>query len=123
MSRILVIDDEPLVLELIRTMLVMEGYEVFVAPDGKKGLKLFSEHPADLIITDLIMPEMEGIETISTFRRDFPKVKIIAMSGGGRNDPNIYLGLAENLGADCTFSKPFDRKAFLEAVKRLLASS
>jgi len=83
MARILLIDDDAPVRRTLRKMLERQGYEVEEAPDGKAGLTLYQENPADLIITDLIMPEMEGIETIMELRRRFPDVKIIAMSGGG----------------------------------------
>ena len=120
MARILVIDDDVQVLATLRKILEREGYEVATAPDGRKGIKCYREDPTDLIITDLIMPEKEGIETIMELRRDFPDAKIIAISGGVRNNPTTYLGLAENLGAQYVFSKPVDRKEFLKAVQDLL---
>ena len=120
MAKILVIDDDVHVLATLRKMLEREGYEVETASDGMKGIKCYRENPTDLIITDLIMPEKEGIETIMELRRDFPDVKIIAIAGGGRNNPNAYLGIADNLGAQYTFAKPVERKAFLMAVQDLL---
>jgi len=120
MARVLVIDDDVQVLTTLRKMSEREGYDVTSAPDGKEGIRCFRENPTNLIITDLIMPEKEGIETITEPRHDFPDVKIIAISGGGRNNPNAYLGLAKNLGAQYTFAKPVDRKEFLKAVQDLL---
>jgi len=120
MARILIIDDDTHVLVTLRKMLEREGFEVVMATDGKEGVECYREHPTDLIITDLIMPEKEGIETIMELRRDFPDAKIIAISGGARNNPATYLGLAENLGAQYIFSKPVDRKDFLKAVQDLL---
>ncbi|MCP3956154.1 MAG: response regulator [Desulfobacterales bacterium] len=120
MARILIIDDDTHVLSTLRKMLEREGYEVVEASDGKIGLRLYRENPTDLIITDLIMPEKEGLETIMELRRDFPDVKIIAISGGARNNPTTYLSLAENLGAQYIFSKPVNRKEFLKAVQDLL---
>jgi len=120
MARILVIDDDVQVLATLRKMLEREGYEVETASDGMQGIKCYRENPADLIITDLIMPEKEGIETIMELRRDFPDVKIIAMSGGGRNNPNAYLGIADHLGVQYTFAKPVEWKEFLKAVQDLL---
>ena len=107
-------------LATLRRILEREGYEVVTVPDGKEGVKCYRENPTDLIITDLIMPEKEGIETITELRRDFPDVKIIAISGGGRINPKAYLGIAEYLGAQYTFSKPVERKELIKAVQDLL---
>lgn len=120
MASILVIDDEPSVLELARTILERAGYEVIAAPDGRVGMRLFRERPSDLVITDLIMPEKEGIEVIIELRRDFPDVKIVAISGGGIIDAENYLTLAKNLGAHCIIRKPFGMNEMLEAVRKLL---
>ena len=120
MARILIIDDEPSVRELLITMLMEEGHEVVEAADGKAGLRLLQERPADLVITDLIMPEKEGIETIMDLRRDFPDVKIIAMSGGGIIQAQDYLGMAQGMGAHRVFEKPFGVGAMLTAVRELL---
>jgi CheY-like chemotaxis protein len=120
MARILIIDDDVQTLNMLRKMLEREGYEVMDAPDGKEGLKLYRENPTDLIITDLIMPEMEGIETIQELKQDFPDIKIIAMSGGGRVGPGDYLHLAKMLGAQRTFAKPVERKELLKAIRELL---
>jgi DNA-binding response OmpR family regulator len=120
MARILVIDDEPSVRELLYAMLIEEGYEVVEAADGKAGMRLFQECPADLVITDLIMPEKEGIETIMDLRRDFPDVKIIAMSGGGIIQAEDYLGMAQGVGAHRVFEKPFGVSDMLKAVRELL---
>jgi len=93
---------------------------VLEAADGIEGLEIYRQEPTDLVITDLIMPEKEGIETIIELKRDFPEVKIIAMSGGGRIEPESYLNIAQKLGALQTLTKPFDRKELLEAVHNLL---
>ncbi|MFO7598523.1 MAG: response regulator [Candidatus Desulfacyla sp.] len=120
MARILVIDDEPSVRELLYAMLIDEGYEVVEAADGKAGMRLFRESPVDLVITDLIMPEKEGIETIMDLRRNFPDVKIIAMSGGGIIQAEDYLGMAQGVGAHRVFEKPFGVSDMLKAVRELL---
>ena len=120
MARILVIDDDRQVRTMLRTMLELEGYEVEDAPDGKEGLELFHRKPADLIITDIIMPEKDGMEIIIEMRRELPDVKIIAISGGGHIIPDHYLDSAELFGAVRTFAKPIERKEFLEAVKEIL---
>ena len=120
MARILIIDDDEQILAMLRQTLEREGYEVVDASDGKEGLRRYRENPTDLIITDLIMPEKEGIETILELRRDFPDVKIIAISGGGRIDPGQYLSIAKSFGAQYTFAKPIERKELLKAVRELL---
>lgn len=101
-------------------MLTEEGYEVVEARDGDAGMKQFRESPSDLVITDLIMPEKEGIETIIELRRDFPDVKIIAISGGGIIDAEKYLDMARGLGAHRIFEKLFGMTEMLDAVRELL---
>jgi DNA-binding response OmpR family regulator len=120
MARILIIDDESLIRDLLKKILEREGYEIVTASGGEEGIKIHRENPADLIITDLIMPGKEGIETIMELRRDFKDVKIIAMSGGGRIDPETYLQLAKTLGAIKTIAKPFDRIELLKTIHELL---
>ncbi len=120
MARILVIEDDPQVLAMLRQTLEREGYEVIDASNGQEGIRLYREKSADLIITDLIMPEKEGIETIIELRRDFPQVKIIAISGGGRLGTEKYLQFAEELGAQRTFTKPIGRDELLGAVRELV---
>ena len=121
MTRILVIDDEESVRTVLRQMLEKEGYEIEDAEDGAVGLKLLHEHLPDLIITDLFMPEKEGIETMIEVRKHFPQVKIIAISGGGRMGKLDLLPMAESFGAQRTLAKPFERKELLETVKEVLS--
>ena len=120
MASILVIDDEKEIRIALRSLLEGSGYDVICASDGKEGLKLYNEKPTDLIITDLIMPEKEGLATIMELKRISPDVKIIAISGGGRNDPGEYLTLAKQLGAQRTLEKPFGSQKILEAVRGLI---
>jgi len=122
MKRILVIDDDTQMREMLRKVLERAGYEVEDAADGKIGTNIHRKEPVDLVVTDLIMPEKEGIETIREFRRDFPQLKIIAISGGGRIGADGYLSVAKTMGAHRIFSKPFDLKTFAETVKELLDS-
>ncbi|HKI48383.1 MAG TPA: response regulator [Desulfobacteria bacterium] len=117
---ILVIDDDENIRLLLRAILEPEGYQVVEAPDGDKGVKAYQKNPTDLVITDLIMPGKEGIETIRDLRREFPNVKIIAVSGGGRIGPDSYLKMAKGVGALCTLSKPIDRSGLLNAVKEVM---
>lgn len=120
MTHILIIDDDLQILDMLSQTLEREGYEVITASDGKEGLRLYRENPVDLIITDIIMPGKEGIETIMDLRREFPHVKIIAISGGGQIDAEQYLSMAQKLGAQRTFIKPFARKELLKAIMELL---
>ena len=123
MVRILVIDDEDLVRDTISRILRTGGHEVAEASDGRKGLALFSKNPADLVITDILMPEMEGIQTIGEFRKIAPRVKIIAISGGGRVGNKDYLTLARELGADAILSKPFRARELLAAVDSVIGTA
>ncbi|MEA2116492.1 MAG: response regulator [Thermodesulfobacteriota bacterium] len=120
--RILVIDDDEQMLVLLQQAMQWAGFEVMAAENGRKGQQLFEEQPADLIITDLIMPEQEGLETIRSLKQGYPKVKIIAISGGGRIGPEAYLPAAMELGADRIFAKPFDVKELISAVRELLGN-
>jgi PAS domain S-box-containing protein len=119
-GRILVIEDEPQMRTMLKQMLEDKGCDVVEASDGKEGIKLYRANPFDLIVTDIIMPEREGIEIIIELKKDFPDVKIIAISGGGRSEPESYLNLAEQLGAKRVFPKPIDREELLNAVRDLL---
>ena len=120
MHRILVIDDEETIRDIFRQMLEMEGFEVAEAPDGREGMMLQRKRPADLVITDLIMPDKEGLETIKELREEFPQVKIIAVSGGGWMDAESYLLTAKRIGADRALTKPVGRKTLLTSVRELL---
>jgi len=104
---ILIIDDDVLICQLLRRILEQQGHRVTDAQDGRKGLNALQADPADLVITDLIMPGMEGIETIMEFKRRYPGTKIIAMSGGGVGKGTDYLSMAGKFGALRTIAKPF----------------
>ena len=123
MARILIIDDEPQIRSMLKLMLEREGYEIVEASDGVAGIKIYRQNPADLIITDLIMPNKDGIGMIIDLKKEFPDVKIIAMSGGGLNKPDGYLKGAKKLGAACTLTKPIDREEMLKAVREILKES
>ncbi|UCG53834.1 MAG: response regulator, partial [Candidatus Latescibacterota bacterium] len=105
---------------MLRMTLDGEGYETAEAPNGKVAVELHREWPADLVITDVVMPEQEGIATVIELRRDWPTLPIIVISGGGRVDSQNYLRIAEGLGANRTFAKPVDRGELLHAVRELL---
>jgi DNA-binding response OmpR family regulator len=120
MPRIIIIDDDPQIRLMLRMTLEKAGYTVEEAANGKEGLCKHNREPAELIITDLIMPEQEGMETIAELRRDSPATKIIAISGGGFLAPKNYLALAKEIGASCTLSKPIPQDSFLSAVRGLI---
>lgn len=119
-SQILVIEDDRAVRELMLHTLSRAGYRVLSAEDGNEGMNIFrSEHP-DLVITDIVMPQKEGFETIMALRKEQPDVKVIAMSGGGRHGTEDYLSVARKLGACRTVAKPFLREEMLRVVREAL---
>jgi len=120
MLKILIIDDEAPIRKLLRKLFEKNEYKVLEATNGIQGIKLFNEQHPDLIISDLIMPEKEGLETIRDIKKLNPHVPIIAISGGGITDPKMYLDLASKFGATRTFSKPIDNKVLLSAIKEIL---
>jgi DNA-binding response OmpR family regulator len=115
--KLLLVDDEPLIVSFLCTILQDEGYEVFVASDGDKAIQIANRVAVDLIITDLVMPETEGLGVIQYFRKCFPNVQIIAMSGAFEGQ---YLRPAKLLGAHAVLHKPFGIPELLEVVARLL---
>jgi len=121
-ERILFVDDEPVLANMGQQILESLGYDVDIRTGSIEALELFKAQPDrfDLIITDIIMPEKEGIEVIMELKKDFPDVKIIAISGGGQIDAEEYLHMAKMLGAKFTFIKPFERQELLDAVKEMV---
>ncbi len=122
MAKILIVDDDPDIMESKRVVLESAGYEIMVASDGKKGISAFREKLPDLVITDILMPEKEGLEIIRELKRDFPEVKIIAISGGVNIKPEEedYLKMAKQFGAIRTLTKPIEQEELLEAVRECL---
>jgi CheY-like chemotaxis protein len=120
MAKILVIDDDPQMRRLLSRLLSGEGHAVHEAPNGRDGIELFRRvHPV-LVITDLVMPEQEGIETIRELRREAPTIPILAISGDG---PSVYLRAATELGASAALEKPFGADELLSVVAKLLDMS
>jgi len=118
---ILIIDDEPEIREVLRVFLERSGLRTVQAENGVQGYTMFLTNEIDLVITDLLMPEQEGIETILQIRNEHPTVPIIAMSGGGRMAGTMdILHTAQLLGAARTFAKPFNPMDIVAEVKRLL---
>ncbi len=119
-AHILIVDDDDQFRTMLRKMLEAAGYEnIIEASDGKRAIKIYAENPTHLIITDMVMPEMLGIDTIIQIKRDFPEARIVAISGGGWFGPEIDLDMAAKLGVR-TFEKPIERQKFLQAISDLL---
>lgn len=123
MAKILVIDDEEMARYTVMKILHSAGYEVTEAENGDLGLRRLGSQPADLVITDIIMPEKEGIGTILELKQNYPDVKIIAMSGGGRTVNLDYLGKAQKLGANAAIAKPFTKDELLTVVNACLGGA
>lgn len=117
-TRVLVVDDDPAVRDVVTSMLETAGYSVTQAGDGRQALLILSQTRIDVVITDLVMPEQEGIETIKLIRRDFPRTRVIAMSGAFGGD---YLRIAGYLGAHGTLAKPLQLATVLKVVAEATA--
>lgn len=122
MPTILIVDDDSMVRKMLTKAFRKENYITLEASDGNSALRIYRDEIIDVVITDIVMPDKEGIETIRELRTINPDVKIIAFSGGGSLAPNGYLKVAASMGARYTFMKPFDINELKEAVKKLLDS-
>ena len=121
MSRILLVEDDASFRESMYKVLTRAGHDVQEADNGRVALQQLHDHPADVVITDIVMPEQEGLETIIRLRRTNPHVKVIAISGGGSINAVDYLRTAKKLGALATLAKPFSRQEILTAIEQVLA--
>ncbi|MFQ5549074.1 MAG: response regulator transcription factor [Woeseia sp.] len=131
MPRVLIIDDEEDIRDVLYDVLIHAGFDVNVASTGDEGIDELRSKPADVIVTDIIMPEKDGVTTIREIRKEFPDAKIIAISGGGNFGPDAYepnaiktsayLAAADEAGADVILPKPFERKVLMEAIRALTA--
>ncbi len=119
-KRILIIDDEPTALDLLRKILEMHEYEVLSAVNGQEGIELFRQQPCDLVITDMVMPIKDGLQTILDLRSQVPDLPVIAISGGGTISKERYLAVAGYLDRVITIAKPFTIEDISEAVETLL---
>jgi YesN/AraC family two-component response regulator len=106
---------------MLKKMLEKAGYEVDLASNGQQGMQIFEKDKVDLVITDIIMPDKEGLEIILEMKKQRPDLKIIAISGGGRISPESYLECAAHFGASKVFQKPFKQKELVSAVNELIA--
>jgi len=122
MALILLVDDDPQMLRLLTGIVELDGHQALLAEDGQVALAYFEHQSPDLVITDILMPNKEGLEFISEARELIPEIKIIAYSGGGSGDPESYLEFASGMGADRVFSKPMPLAALRDEIQLLLAS-
>lgn len=118
--RILVVDDDTDVRDLVCRMLEQNGYEAVPAKDGRQALERLSLLPPDLVITDVVMPDVDGFEVLLKLRHLAPGVETMVMSGGGRVAPDFYLETARRLGARAVLRKPFTKAEILAAVRDIL---
>ena len=123
MKHILVIDDEASVLSLFGQFLENAGYSVALAPDGQAGLRLLKQQKPDLIITDIMMPEMDGLELLMKVQKQYPGIPVIAISGGMKSQPANFLPQARKFGAQHVFIKPIELSELLNVVQKLLSDS
>ena len=120
MARILLIDDDDSVRTTLCLTLTHHGHTVIEARNGKEGLDRFADAGADLVITDIVMPEKEGFEVLMELRKERPPVKIIAISDGGRQSAASYLKTAKFMGAAKVLAKPISNAALMAAINELL---
>ncbi len=118
MKRILVVDDEAQIRTMLTQMLELEGYTVHTAENGEEGLALVGRYTFDLVITDMIMPVKDGLKFIMEIVRDYPELKVLAISGGGAIKAERYLTMASYLGDIATLEKPFKRDILLDLVRK-----
>ncbi len=118
--RLLVVDDDPEIRDLLKKFFELVGYSVDVAEDGKSANRMLESGPYDLMVTDIVMPNQDGVENIMRARKAYPGMWLIAMSGGGYIQTKTYLKVAESLGADAVFQKPFKTQEMLAKVRELL---
>jgi CheY-like chemotaxis protein len=120
MSDILVADDDAMVREVLRQLLESQGWTVAEASNGREAIESFRRQPSQLLITDIIMPEDDGYETCLQLKRKHRNLKVIAISGGDFLLPGKYLALANGIGVDRTFAKPFKNAEIVSAVRELI---
>jgi DNA-binding response OmpR family regulator len=119
MKRVLVVDDNADLRSMLRLCLEADGFEVEVAANGQLALDLLGQRPADVLVTDLFMPDQDGIETILEVRKRYPQVRIVAMSGWTSTEGSDYLRVAREIGALETLRKPFDPRQLSRLLRGL----
>ncbi len=120
MAQILIIEDDTDFRQMLNIMLKQAGYDVIEASNGKEGLKMYDHNRVDLVITDVFMPEKEGLQTLFELKEQNHNVKVIAISGGGTRERYNYLDSMKDFGAQKVFTKPFVTEEFLAAIAKLL---
>jgi len=120
MAHILLVDDDPLLRKVLQATLEAQGYQIVAVDDGKAALNVFSPQKFDIVITDLVMPEMDGLEFILRLRKDYAAVPILALSGGGRSRNMEVLEHAGAFGATAVLPKPFLPEQLVQLVATLL---
>ncbi len=123
MAKILLIEDDNDVRTMLKLTLTHCGHTVIEAKNGREGIALFNQAGADLVITDIVMPEKEGLEVLMEVRKKNPGVKIVAISGGGRSSATDYLKMAKLMGANRVLPKPFSNDALLAVVNELVGKN
>jgi DNA-binding response OmpR family regulator len=122
MPGVLIVEDEKELREMLKISLVRHKYTVLEAVNGKDAITHFKPSITDLVVTDLIMPEEDGLKVIIKLKEMKPSLKVIAISGGGKAGPGSYLNLAKALGADAVYSKPFSINELIARIEQLLSS-
>jgi two-component system cell cycle response regulator CpdR len=120
---ILVVDDEEPIRDLLAQVLQKAGHQVLTVANGREATQAIVDGQFDVVITDLLMPERDGLELITEMRRRFPKIRVIAMTGGGHIPREHYLFVAKNLGAHSLLEKPFEQAQLLAAIEAAVASA
>ncbi|MBI2403181.1 MAG: response regulator [Gemmatimonadetes bacterium] len=120
MARILVVDDEPDFRRIVSRMLTGAGYDVEEAADGRQAIEAYRARRSDVVLADLYMPDIDGVEAIIRLRHEFPDVRIIAVSGGGHLGKEDVLKIAAGVGAQATLAKPLEKKTLLATVEQVL---
>lgn len=121
MAKILIVEDDDQLRDMLTQMFEREEYEVVGSENGEEAIRVLRQSPVDLLVTDIIMPQIDGTRLIMEIRKEYPNLKIIAISGGSRHiDPQNPLHIAKKLGAKFTFTKPFRLSDLLGAVRKLV---
>jgi CheY-like chemotaxis protein len=120
MAGVLIVEDDKELREMLKMSLLRRGFTVLEAANGKEAITRFKPAITDLVVTDLIMPEEDGLKVVIKLREIKPTIKLIAISGGGKVGPGSYLNLAKALGADAIFSKPFSLNDLVTKIEQLL---
>ncbi|MBS4047814.1 MAG: response regulator [Ferrovibrio sp.] len=123
MAHLLVIDDNPEFREILRRHLEANGHSVTLATNGEQGLELLGQGNFDIVLTDILMPQRDGVEVLREAKRRWPDLPVIAISGGGWIGANELLGMAERLGADKVLQKPVRREDLIQAVDEALSAN